>query len=193
MDETTWNRLSEDWQREGRLAAAGAWWERKRWIHGISTLLEALGGLLGVGVALYFAVSNPKPAVIALAVFITLFMGTSFAFTVWNRRTLREGLPDDTRSFLETLRRRLEVEERLLSAGRVSFWVVTLFVAVWTPWMIGENWSAYAAEPWRAVVGVGGMLVIFAGVAVTMRRRRDKLTRESTWLRDLEEEFAREP
>jgi uncharacterized membrane protein len=57
--------------------------------------------------------------------------------------------------------------------------VFGLVVVAWAPFVLHAGRETYLAEPWRALVGFGGIAVILAGVAWHTRRKLQRARREA--------------
>lgn len=47
-----------------------------------------------------------------------------------------------------------------------------LFFAAWVPFKLQVDWAIYAAQPWRAVIGIGGFVLIAGAVRWAFSRER---------------------
>ncbi len=76
----------------------------------------------------------------------------------------------------EGLRAGLEAKRQM--DGRRPLAGLIAFFAVWAPLKLAADWSMYSAEPWRAVVGLGGFVLLAAGLWFTFDRYARTLERE---------------
>lgn len=67
-----------------------------------------------------------------------------------------------TDAFLALARRRAKANLMWNRASRAGLGVFVIVVAAWMPFVLQGRAAAYAAEPWRAIVGFGTAFVIFA-------------------------------
>jgi hypothetical protein len=67
-----------------------------------------------------------------------------------------------TDAFLALARRRAKANLMWNRASRAGLGVFVIVVAAWMPFVLQGRAAAYAAEPWRAIVGFGSAFVIFA-------------------------------
>lgn len=123
--------------------------------------------------------------VVAIVVVIQVFTGAWLAHFFDSRRTLFDGEGRDTAGFVALTRERLEASRRWTLFGRRWMQILGAIVVPWCVWMGAANAAMYRAEPWRAVVGFGGALVIFVGAYAWLghkeratRREREALERE---------------
>lgn len=123
--------------------------------------------------------SHGEPEDVVMTVFIVLFLGA------WLTQffTLRAGTfaasGEGVEAFVALTRRRLVTQRRWTRYA--ERWTALLAVAVvpWAAWVLHGHWAAYAAQPWRGVVGVGGAAVILAGVFRANRVKGRKLAAET--------------
>ncbi len=106
--------------------------------------------------------------------FAALWMG----YLTHVRRGTWSAAGHDARTFVALTRARREADLRWFRFGRAITAVMLLFVAAWAPFVLRARWERYAAEPWRAVVGFGGALLIGVGVMVYQTRRIGRAGRE---------------
>lgn len=110
--------------------------------------------------------------VVVVVAGILLFNG------VWLTRllTLREnesrGLADGVEGFVALTRRRADNDMRWNRFARNATLALTALVIPWSGWAYFAHREAYAAAPWRAVVGFGTAFAILAGVFFFNERRR---------------------
>lgn len=140
--------------------------------------VEALAALAVTGYCAGLLLRNPKPVVVAYCVVALLFNG------VWMTRllTLREGtmraVGEGLDAHLDLTRRRLADDLRWNHFTRRGVQVLAVLLTPWSIWMLVEGREFYAAAPWRAVVGFGGLVVILAAITITQRRKQKKLEAE---------------
>lgn len=143
--------------------------------HTLATKLKAQGRKLILDGA---AVVVSSAALAAYGVYLALrtektfvLMGASmflavaaFSLVGWfhlHRGTFRVS-GSGTDAFLALARRRARVNLMWNRASRAALGVFVIAVAAWMPFVLQGRAAAYAAEPWRAIVGFGSAFVIFA-------------------------------
>ncbi|MBX3231864.1 MAG: hypothetical protein KIT84_11860 [Labilithrix sp.] len=139
---------------------------------------EVAAAMLAASFSLWMAIaSNGRPGAVVLCAGIFLFSG------VWLTRlfTLREGarMAEGLEGFVALTRKRLADDMRWNAFSWRATFVVGVAATAWAIWTLVAGWSFYRAEPWRGVVGFGGIYVILAAVAVGMRVRRRKIAAEA--------------
>ena len=119
--------------------------------------------------------SNGKPIHVAMCSAMFLFSG------IWLTRlfTLRaEEESTATDDFIALRRKRLELDLRWNSFSRRAAMGLGILLTPWSAWMLYLGRDFYRAEPWRAVVGFGGIVVILSIVLYGLARKRLKITEE---------------
>lgn len=144
-----------------------------------SVATEVLAGVFSSSIALWMTIrSHGAPVLVALCAGIFLFNG------VWLTRlfTLREGehsgLGDGLDAFVERTRRRLQDDLRWNTFARRATIVLGVAIVPWSVWMLVVGWSVYRAEPWRAAVGFGGVVVILGFLFGWLRSKRRTIAAE---------------
>jgi hypothetical protein len=119
--------------------------------------------------------SRGAPEVLAMVGFILVFTASWLTYLLALRVDFFEGSGEGVEAFVALTRRRLAIEGRWLRF--VERWTLVLGVAIvpWSVWWFAVHRERYLAEPWRAVVGFGGVAAILAGVVFWMRRKQQKL------------------
>ncbi len=138
--------------------------------------VEILATVFSTLVCLWFlARSRGELVTVVVCAAVLIFNG------VWVTRllTLRQGslraAGTELDAFLELTRRRLADDLKWNAFGRRSTAVGALFLAPWSVWMFASHYDKYMAEPWRAVVGFGGIAVILSGLFAYQSRKRRAL------------------
>jgi hypothetical protein len=142
--------------------------------------LEVLAAIFSSSVSMFFAIaSHGAPTAVAMCAGIYLFNG------VWLTRlfTIRgddKAAGTGLDAFVELTRKRLDADLRWNAFARRSCQVLGVVATAWSIWMLIEGWKFYLAEPWRGVIGFGGIYVILAGLFYALGRKRKKIaeTRE---------------
>jgi hypothetical protein len=62
-------------------------------------------------------------------------------------------------------------------------------VALWLPWKLWVDWAGYSREPWRAIVGIGGVAVLLAVSWIATRRWTRVKARSIAELVELERSY----
>jgi hypothetical protein len=168
----------EEWQslggREGLMKDLAAQAVRDAKRIRLSKLTEVSSAIVSSAVALYFAMY-------LRAVGIAMCAGIFFFNGVWLTRlfTLRaEEQSTALDDFIGLRRKRLELDLKWNAFARRATIGLGLACFPWSAWMLHAGWDLYRAEPWRAVVGFGGIVVILAGVLFGLGRKRKKIADE---------------
>ena len=101
---------------------------------------------------------------------------------VWTTRllTLRQAGPsgEGLDGFIELTRRRMTDDLRWSRFTRRTTKVLAALLVPWSAWAFVTRHAMYRAEPWRGLVGFGGVAIILAGLYVWQRRKHRKLETE---------------
>lgn len=169
-----WQSLGGESALAAELAAQAAKDARRVWV---SRATETLAALASTSVSLVFAIrSHGRAVTVALCAGIALFNA------IWLTRlfTLRVGAGEGSTvaHFVALRRARLERDRTWNAFARRATIGLGVALVPWSLWMLRVGWALYRAEPWRFVVGFGGVLVILAGVLVTLSRAQKRLDAE---------------
>lgn len=137
---------------------------------------EVLAGLLSsVAFCGIMVRSRGAPEVVAIFGFSLVFIGSWLTYLLTLRADFFAGSGEGVEAFVALTRRRLAIEGRWLRFA--ERWTLALGAAIlpWGVWFFAVHREQYLAEPWRAVVGFGGIAAILAGVFLWMRRKQRKL------------------
>ena len=107
----------------------------------------------------------------------------------WMTRLREDSEPDNALDFMAAHRKLLQIRLRFIELGTWGGVFLTGFLIAWVPWMLGEHLATYLREPWRAVVGVGGIVLILIFSALMSRRDHRNVLRELEELDRLEGEL----
>lgn len=140
---------------------------------------EIAGGAVAAALSVWLLVRTRGDVVVVSACAgILVFLGVC-----WTRLlTLRQGslgtAVEGLDGFVKLSRRRVTDD---LGWNRFSLRatkVLAALLAPWCVWAFVARYESYRMEPWRAVVGFGGVVVILAGLWLTQRRKQRKLEAE---------------
>jgi len=145
--------------------------------------LAAAGEVLAVSFSMLLSIalvvrSHGALPVVAIVVVIQLFSGGWIAHYFNERRALFDAEGKDTAGFVALTRERLEAARRWTIFGRRWMQLLGVIVVPWSIWMYVVNAAVYRAEPWRALVGFGGALVIFTGAYLWLAHKERATLRE---------------
>lgn len=144
---------------------------------------EVLAVLFSMALSIGLVVrSHGALPVVVIVVIIQLFSGVWLAHYFAERRALFAAEGNDLAGFVTLTRQRLETARRWTVFARRWMQVLGLIVVPWSGWMAFVNAPVYRAEPWRAVVGFGAALVIFAGAYAWLARKARTTVREQAAL-----------
>lgn len=160
---------------------------RQRWRDRLELVAVCLGVVFTIGLLFPWP---PPVSIAALCVFCWAVWGAS-TWTKWRvASSEKRALALSPGEFVQTLRRRKENRRRMIRWGRYMLVAVGVFCAVWTSWFISDNWAVYQQEPWRAVVGVGGVIFFYTLAIFLHRRERRRLEEELEGIAHLERDLA---
>lgn len=110
--------------------------------------------------------SHGSAQVVAMSAFILLFNGAWLTHFFTMRAGLfgNHAVGEGALVFVELTRRRLATQRQWMVAARRWTLALGAIVFPWAIWVFLAHKEMYMAEPWRAVVGFGGVVVILGGV-----------------------------
>lgn len=80
--------------------------------------------------------------------------------------------------YVDVLRAQLDKDARWNDFARRATAALGLAIVPWSLWKVAADWQLYRAEPWRFVVGFGGVVVILAGLLFASTKKRARLAEE---------------
>jgi hypothetical protein len=122
--------------------------------------------------------SHGSPQDVVLTALISLFIGAWLTHFFTVRADLFGSSAEGVEAFIALTRRRLGAELKWARAARRWTLALSVLLLPWEVWMFLAHQDFYAAAPWRAVVGFGGIAVILACVYVGTLRKERKLRAE---------------
>ncbi|MDB4932588.1 MAG: hypothetical protein JWM10_5072 [Myxococcaceae bacterium] len=141
-------------------------------------LTEAAASVVVVGFYGAMLLRLREPWFVALAVahflFVVLWMGNLTRL----RRGTWSAARGDAGALLALARARRVADLRWHGFGRAATVAMLLFTLGWAPFLLRARWDRYVAEPWRAALGLGGVLAIVLAVLWYQGRRIDRAARE---------------
>jgi hypothetical protein len=141
--------------------------------------IEVLAAALSSSASLWMAIgSHGAPVLVGLCAGIFLFNGVWLTRLFTLREGERSGLGDGLDAFVERTRRRLQDDLRWIAFARRATIGLGLALVPWSAWMLSAGWSVYRAEPWRAGVGFGGIVVILGFIFAALRSKRATIAAE---------------
>ncbi|HVH47144.1 MAG TPA: hypothetical protein VM925_32605 [Labilithrix sp.] len=111
-------------------------------------------------------------------------LGIVFFGGVWLTRLflLRQGSLRSVGTALDTFvdltRRRLADDARWAAFSLRAMHIMGLTIVVWGVWAFFYRYAMYRAEPWRAIVGFGGVTFLFGVSYLGQRRKRVRVEEE---------------
>lgn len=155
--------------------------KRERWMARLEGVGILLGFIFTVGLLL-------RPAVSVTIVVLALFCWGVWGLALWSRwsvvRSEKRALSEPPATFIDAMRRHGEKRLRLMYLGRYVLVAGGVFFAVWTTWFVSDNLDVYTQEPWRAVLGVGGVIILYLLAIVLHRKEAHRIEAD---LDDLDE------
>ncbi len=171
-----WNALGGEAGFARELVARAARDTRRLWL---SSFLEVLAAALSSAFSLSGVIwSHGQPTIVAMTAIILVFNG------VWLTRmfSLREGTYRGASSgvddYVALTRKRLDGDIAFSRFARRATSVLAVLLTPWGVWMFLTHRDAYVAEPWRAVVGFGGVLAILTFIFLSQSRSRKRKVAE---------------
>lgn len=148
-----------------------------------SKVFEVVGASIAAAVAIWFTIrTHGRPVAVAMCAGIFLFNGI-WLTRLFTLRAEEEGTATD--DFVALRRKRLELDIRWNLFARRSTIGLAIAVTPWCIWMAREGWDVYRAEPWRAVIGFGGIVFILAVVHFGLTKKASRLSAERSRFEDL--------
>lgn len=122
--------------------------------------------------------TNAAVPVVVLTALVLLFNGAWLMQYFSVRQDLFASSAEGVDAYIDLTRRRLSAELRWM--GYARRWTIGLCVllAPMLAWFVAYRFDAYAKEPWRAIVGIGGAVCILTGLFVWMRVKTRRLEAE---------------
>lgn len=175
-----WTRLRQEWQ--GSAPGEAALRVRRRTPRLVFAIAaEWLASAIVLAFWSWVIARDPHPTNIAMAVFSAAFVVVWLALLHRNLRASLAPLSGSVKATLALGVERARAQSRWTRVVHRSCLVLGAFVVPWGLSMLWAHWDVYAAEPWRAVVGFGGIYAILAVVWVissASRRAGEKEARE---------------
>lgn len=138
---------------------------------------EVAASIVASSFALFMAIKShgaPVTTVLCAAIFLFCGVWLTRLFTLREAAALGEGLD----GFLSLTRKRFEDDLRWNDFSWRTCIVVSVASTAWGSWALAAGWSLYRAEPWRGIVGFGGIYVILGFVVAMLRSKRAKIKSE---------------
>lgn len=178
-----WNEIADGPAFERAIGARVARDRRRLFV---SAATEVGATCLGTAIiAWLLARSHGSPLILAMAIPILLFFGAWLARFFGMRRGLFRAPAEDVSTFVDLTRKRLATEIEWMRFARRSTLAIAAASLPWSAWAFAARFDRYAAEPWRAVVGFGGVVVILAGLAWWIPRKDARLRGELARFEDV--------
>lgn len=174
-----WELLTRDWQSSAESVDVEALVRRAKVGRRRLQAGFALELLAGAGVLAFWAPQLPK----AGAGTALLGVGSIVFVLVWwialwrNLRGSWSAPGAQVEEFLALERRRLEARLRWTGVLRTSLIALTVLFVGASPFVLRDGWAMYREEPWRFVLGAGGVFAIVGALWVGATRQRARLRR----------------
>ncbi len=160
-----------------RAIGARAFRDRRRLF--VAAAGEVGGAIFGIAVIAWLvARSHGSAFILSVAIPLLVFFGAWLARFFEARRGLFRAPGQTVAAFVDLTRKRLTTEIEWMRFARRSTTLLAVAAVFWAVWAFVKHFDQYAAEPWRAVVGFGGVVVILAGLAWWIPRKHARLTGE---------------
>jgi len=196
----TQDELAQMWQEQGSepsteddFSWAPRTWRRRRRKRRLGLVGEVLGGTGAIGVAVWFLIQSPTAVTGALLAIVTLVVLLSFGANLRMVLAMSRAASARTSSYVARLLDEAEIELRAQQWMTRIVWFSALLIFPWAAFTVWHRLDVYLAEPWRGALGVGGIVVIFAGLNWQLHQAKEKLEDEIERLRVWSDGFEEEP
>jgi hypothetical protein len=137
---------------------------------------EIAAVLFSSGMCVWLLVStHGKLQVVAITVIILLFNGAWITHYFNVRAGTFAASGEGLDAFVGLTRARLSADRRWNHYALRWTQVLAAILLPWSVWMFLDHRDKYLAEPWRALVGFGGAVVILTALFIYLRSKRVKL------------------
>lgn len=169
--EDEWSRLARDWQAGGLTPSAiEARVRRGARQHRAAVAVEWVAGAAVLGFWAWQAVADPRPVTWVMGAGSVVFV---VAWLVALGRTLRPPDPVvETAMYLRMEAERARAEGRWFVFVQRALYAFGAFAVLTAGWKLVVDWELYRAEPWRGVLGFGGLVVLLGALVWFARWRR---------------------
>jgi hypothetical protein len=173
-----------EWQALGGQAGLASTLVARAARDGKRMRLAAAKKIFGAAVSTSIAVwllarSGGQVEILAVAVLVLLFNGAWVTNFFTMRADLFSPSAAGVSEYVVLTRRRLEAEQRWARLARRWTAGMCALIFPWAVWVFIAYRDAYAAAPWRGVVGFGTATVIFVAVYLWAARREREIRAEA--------------
>jgi len=192
MNDSELTRLQTEWQGLGNVDAAlerlaeRARRELRRARRSIA--VECIAAACSTATCAYFLVENASGPAIGLTAIVVVFNAVYLRKLFQVRGARSRDAARSLDDYGALLRTQLAAETRWLDFAWRATWVLAAILAIWSAWQLLHAREAYALEPWRGIVGFGGIAALLAGTLAWVHHARGRLQLRS---RRMDEELAR--
>lgn len=174
-----WELLTRDWQSSAEVVDVEALVRRAQLGRRRMQASFALELLAGAAVVAFWAPQLPAAgagtALLGVGSIVFVFV---WWIALWrNLRGTWSARSAQVEAFLALERRRLEAKLRWTGVLRASLIALTVLFVVASPFVLRDGWAIYREEPWRFVLGAGGVFAIVGALWVGSTRQRVRLQR----------------
>ena len=174
-----WQTLVRDWKANDAPPPGLAKRVKRGTLKAYAGIALGIVAMAGIAAATVPELLRPGVSPLFYTVDIYCLLMGAAVTVVTIRAMLRTLRPEaqTTRAYLEIEKRRSKVEIHAARLIRRMVLLMLAFNALWAPWKLYVDRAAYAAQPWRLVVGFGGEGVIMALLWIHskfVRRRHEK-------------------
>jgi hypothetical protein len=140
------------------------------------TAKEIAAVLFSSGMCLWLLLStHGKAQVVAISVVILLFNGAWITHYFNVRAGTFAASGEGLDAFVALTRKRITADRRWNRYALRWTQILALILVPWSVWMFLGHRDKYLAEPWRALVGFGGEVVILTALFFYLGRQRARL------------------
>lgn len=166
-------------------------WRRRKLLRDVGLLAEYLGGGGAIAVAAWFVYRSLNAPTLSLLVLVIVIVAASWWMSTRHYIMARSGAQThETKSYLSELLRVAQLELEFTRAYTRLTMITLPLIMLWAMFQLYSAAEVYASEPWRAIIGLGGIMSIGAGMIVHARHKCARLEDEVERLQQWAHSFA---
>jgi hypothetical protein len=145
----------------------------------LAVAFEVAAAVFVTAFYVHAALRGAPPVILAIGAASSVLMAVWLGYLFHVRRATWRAPAESVVEHVRLAQRRRHADVRWHLFVQRAAVVFGLVVVAWTPFVLQAGREEYLAEPWRAVVGFGGIAVILGGVAWHNRRKFQHARREA--------------